>query len=91
MSDRPKHSADSTVTDQAASWLLRLRAPECTEDDRARFNAWLQADPTHAREYEDLLEVWALSGELEPTIEPASSEESAERTSDVPVVRPTSS
>lgn len=36
------------ATADAARWQARLRAPDVTEGDRARFRQWLEADPRHA-------------------------------------------
>ena len=68
---------DSAVSEEAASWLVRLhdRHRECTAQERQQFETWLAADPQHKREYEALLEVWTISGELAPTLEPISVED----------------
>lgn len=66
MTDHPTSSAATAVTDEAISWLIRLRDPACTRQERKQFEAWLQADSSHAREYQSLLEVWTVSGKLQP-------------------------
>lgn len=39
---------------EAARWDARLRSTDCTSDDRAAFNAWLEADPHNVAAYETL-------------------------------------
>jgi transmembrane sensor len=38
--------------EEASAWDARLRAPDCTDDDRVRFAAWRDADPLHAEAFE---------------------------------------
>lgn len=42
------------TADEAAAWDARLRAPDCTDDDRARFAAWCNADPVNRLAFERL-------------------------------------
>jgi len=44
----------STVADDAGAWDARLRSPDCTDEDRARFAAWRDADPIHRQTFERL-------------------------------------
>ena len=64
---RSKPTAEGSVSEEAAAWLLRLQSADCTDRDRNEFEAWLRADESHAQEYEALREVWELTGELKPT------------------------
>jgi transmembrane sensor len=75
MTDSPKSSSASSVTEEAAAWLLRMQSRDCTDRDRQAFQAWLQADAAHATEYEALLEVWNITGSLEPAFEPSAEQE----------------
>jgi transmembrane sensor len=68
MTDHPTSSAAPAVTDEAISWLIRLRDPACTRTERKQFEAWLAADISHAREYQSLTAIWSVSGNLQPTI-----------------------
>lgn len=43
-----------TVEEAAAQWDARLRAPDCTDEDRRGFNAWRDADPAHLKAFERL-------------------------------------
>jgi transmembrane sensor len=53
-SGNEKHSTSATVADEAGAWDARLRAPDCTDEDRARFAAWRDADPAHQQTFERL-------------------------------------
>ena len=44
----------TSVADAAGAWDARLRAPDCTDEDRARFAAWRDADPLHQQTFEHL-------------------------------------
>lgn len=46
-----------TAADEAADWYARLRGPDVSEIDAARFRAWL-ADPAHRREFEAVDAFW---------------------------------
>ncbi|MBA6115198.1 DUF4880 domain-containing protein [Pseudomonas sp. NC26] len=59
----PAQPSDTAIT-EAATWCLRLHDDECTAQDHAAFEHWLQADPLHAFEYAKMLEIWALSDQL---------------------------
>ncbi|MDB6088405.1 MAG: hypothetical protein JWN85_1189 [Gammaproteobacteria bacterium] len=44
----------STAAEEAGAWDARLRAPDCSDDDRARFAVWRDADPVHQAAFEHL-------------------------------------
>lgn len=46
--------ASSTIIQEASTWDSRLRAPDCTADDRARFATWRDAEPAHSLAFERL-------------------------------------
>lgn len=43
---------------QAADWYVQLRAEDCTDADREKFNAWLAQDASHAVAYERIEKMW---------------------------------
>lgn len=43
---------------EATAWFVRLKNPDATEDDRARFGAWLAADPAHADAMREITVLW---------------------------------
>ncbi|VVM94183.1 FecR family protein [Pseudomonas fluorescens] len=57
------------ITDAAAHWCMRLHANDCTEQERQAFEQWRNAHPLHAFEYEAMLEIWDVAGDL-PRPEP---------------------
>ena len=44
----------SRTAEEAGTWDARLRAPDCSDDDRARFTAWRDADPANRQAFERL-------------------------------------
>lgn len=67
---------------RAARWLALMEADTPSEADRARFEAWRNRNPAHARAYEELLLLWRASVKLTPLAELA-----RPRTPGTPVVR----
>jgi transmembrane sensor len=47
------------VAEEAGFWDARLRSPQCTETDRARFAAWRDQDPAHCETFERLQSIAA--------------------------------
>jgi transmembrane sensor len=43
---------------------MRLHANDCTEQERQAFEQWRDAHPLHAIEYEAMLEIWDVAGDL---------------------------
>jgi transmembrane sensor len=48
-----------STAEQAGAWDARLRAPDCTDEDRARFAAWRDADPANHAAFERLQSIIA--------------------------------
>lgn len=62
----PNHRMDDTDDmsgQQAHHWFARLRAPDCSAEDRAAFERW-RDDPQHAAAYANLEDLWAITGDL---------------------------
>lgn len=57
-------SVADTVHTQAHAWFARLRAHDCSSQDRAGFTAWHAASPRHAQVYDELEDLWDLTAEL---------------------------
>ncbi|WP_095194137.1 FecR family protein [Pseudomonas sp. Irchel 3A7] len=71
MTDSPFSQAEyDAITDAAAHWCMRLHADDCTPQERVAFEQWRDAHPLHAFEYEAMLEIWEVAGDL-PRPEPA--------------------
>lgn len=47
-----------TVAEQAAAWFLRLNDPDCSDEERRSFDAWLWASDHHAEEYRRFQHLW---------------------------------
>ncbi len=43
---------------EAALWLARIRADDCSEEDRRIFQHWLAADPDHLKAFEAVSAMW---------------------------------
>ena len=44
-------SAQDPLSQLAARWYARLRAPDCSPEERAEFEAWRASDPRHSAAY----------------------------------------
>lgn len=60
----PPSKQDDLLTEQAVQWCVRTHDASCSEQDRAALQAWLEADPRHAREYEAVHDIWTLAQDL---------------------------
>jgi len=49
---------DTPLTEEAATWFLRLRSLDCSDDDRQAFESWLATSDDHRREYERFTALW---------------------------------
>ena len=57
-------SKPENMNRQAADWLARLHADNRSSRDEAEFHAWLKADPSHARAFENASTIWDAVGGL---------------------------
>lgn len=55
----------ATVRDEALAWLFRLSDGDVSANERARFEAWRNADPEHSAAYDELRQLWSDIGPLE--------------------------
>ena len=54
-----RHLPDAeTALREAGDWIARLQADDVSAEDRARFEAWLAANPRNARVYRELMATW---------------------------------
>jgi transmembrane sensor len=54
---------ETGISDEAIEWFSKLRSGLATPEDHARFEAWVRADPLHAKAYTDVEKFWALLDE----------------------------
>lgn len=57
----------SSPLEQAAAWKVRLTSGEATTEDRAAFEAWLDADAAHRQAYEQVEKFWGRFDDLNPS------------------------
>lgn len=57
---------ENSATDQAITWLARLRAANVTVADKAAFAEWLHADPSHKNAFDETTELWHALDVLPP-------------------------
>ncbi|EIL98356.1 hypothetical protein RHOFW104T7_11880 [Rhodanobacter thiooxydans] len=60
--DTHMHPTES-VAMEAGRWLARLRSPECSASDRARFQEWLARHPTHWQAYNHAEYLWLAAAQ----------------------------
>lgn len=65
----PMESSNTTPSQEALRWFVRARAADFGSDERQRMESWLDADPTHRREFERLHDTWGKLDSLEPHID----------------------
>jgi len=59
MAEEPKSKKDDTrIAEQAAGWVARLQSSDATDEDRRRFEEWLERDPAHREAFEEFRELW---------------------------------
>jgi transmembrane sensor len=65
MTDNSLSQAEyDAITDAAAHWCMRLHAEDCSAQERLAFEQWLNAHPLHALEYQAMLDIWDVAGDL---------------------------
>lgn len=58
------------VTDAAAHWCMRMHASDCTREERKACLQWRRVHPLHEDEYQAMLEIWQMSGDIAPVNPP---------------------
>jgi transmembrane sensor len=56
------------VEREASEWIARLHADDTSSEDRARFDAWRKAHPSHVRAYEEMSATWRQFMEAGPIV-----------------------
>ncbi|MFJ4374516.1 FecR family protein [Pseudomonas japonica] len=60
----PSDAELNAITDAAAHWCMRLHADDCTVEEHAEFEQWLNAKPLHRQEFEAMQEIWITADHL---------------------------
>lgn len=64
MSDRPQNDDPQSISEQAADWLVLIRAGDMSEQERLDYIHWLKRSPAHVQE---ILELVSLEQMLRDT------------------------
>lgn len=59
MANHPQDTASDPALEEAVEWFVRRDAGNLSEAERTAFEAWLAADPAHARTYAEVGRTWA--------------------------------
>lgn len=62
-------SPPKSTEEIAADWCVLLHFGECTDADRAAFQRWHDADPSHALEYTKMCRIWQVSEQLPASVD----------------------
>ncbi len=57
-------SVSRQIPETADAWFARLHSPDCSEQDRAAFGEWLNADPDRSKTYADCERLWNARQQL---------------------------
>ncbi len=60
-----REDGEPSAKDAAAEWFARLRHHAVSDEDRAAFEAWREADPAHAEAYREMERLWAGLDQIE--------------------------
>ena len=61
----------SSANRQASEWIVLLESGDATDEDRARFEEWLAADPAHPAAYAALSDTWGRLAEMRERVRQA--------------------
>ncbi len=57
-------TARGRIEREAAAWIARLHAEDCSSADRDRFRVWVARDPRHASAFDAMTSAWDALGAL---------------------------
>jgi ferric-dicitrate binding protein FerR (iron transport regulator) len=60
MSDRPQNEEPSSISEEAADWLVLIRAGEMSEQQKLDYVHWLKQSPDHIREILEMVNLEQL-------------------------------
>lgn len=58
MTQFDRENDDSTLSDQAVNWLVRLDAHDMTAEERRAFEAWRRQSPAHRHAFAEIENLW---------------------------------
>ncbi len=56
---------ENTLTEQAATWFLRIQQSDCSDADQKAFEVWLAASEANRAEYQQYTQLWQNLDQLE--------------------------
>ncbi len=56
---------ENTLTEQAATWFLRMQQSDCSDADQKAFEVWLAASEANRAEYQQYTQLWQNLDQLE--------------------------
>lgn len=68
MADIRRFPDERQVLREASEWMARLQADDVTAQDRARFEAWRSAHPSHRRIFDELTGTWNRFAAARPVV-----------------------
>lgn len=74
-----ERSQDMELAEQAQAWFVKMMDPDCPRHDKEACEAWLAADPAHARAYAQADGLWRRLGLLQDSPDIAALAEEALR------------
>jgi len=81
MPDRPQNDEPTSISEEAADWLVLIRAGEMSDEEKLAYIHWLKQSPDHIRE---ILELVNLEQMLRQThVEPSDRHSPADEVSKV--------
>jgi len=69
MTDQISSPLPLSVREQAVRWIVRFQSGAATDCDRRAFDAWLEAQPEHRREYDQLCRMWNALDQTESLLQ----------------------
>lgn len=64
MIDPARMNIPAAILDEASYWVADMEGRALSPAEQARFDAWLKADPRHARAHEEMQDIWRHIGAL---------------------------
>jgi transmembrane sensor len=66
ISGKDDKAGKTDAVEQAADWMARITDPEASSSDFREWQEWINASPAHVAAYQEIEEIWALTGRVVP-------------------------
>jgi ferric-dicitrate binding protein FerR (iron transport regulator) len=84
MPDRPQNEESTSISEQAADWLVLVRAGEMSDQEKLDYIHWLKKSPAHIREMLELVNLEEMVRETHPPPPQAEAPSEASKVVDLP-------